>query len=309
MAGRHSRSVRTEGHTTAWSAGPWGFGIECYGSIDIRIGMLELISTNYVEVTGTAPPLLARTYQSRPFLGAAEWGEVHVWTVQLSSVPHLPQLLSDYEFERASSFISAEAAGAFVASRIALRCVLGQYALKPPQDIPLVQRCTECQGAHGALEPLRLSRGRLRISTSRSSQFAALAIGLGREIGVDIECERVDIPWRDVAPIAFSTALNRMLRGVNPIVRSRAYLEAWTRKEALHKRLGEGLAGPVREIGTLADQEQGDREAFFSREERTSAGVFYRIHSPPGYAGSLVTSAVPSRVREFRIVGWSDQET
>ncbi len=143
--------------------------------------------------------------------------EIHVWQADLNRGGWPPrEWLPATERDRAAAIVRPESRRRWVASRWALRGVLCRYLARPPAEIEL--RC----GEHGK-PALAESMPALRFNLSHSGELALIAVGVGREIGVDVE--RVG-----ARPVEF-------------------YVE-WTRREAVAKCLGTGLGTPLPEAAT-----------------------------------------------------------
>jgi len=140
--------------------------------------------------------------------------EVHVWQARLDSSEwpqcnHLPAA----ERDRASAIVRPAARERWVASRWALRGVLGRYLERPAAEVELRF------GDHG--KPALADPGSsLRFNLSHSGELALIVVAIGREVGVDVE--RV---------------------GARP---AEFYVE-WTRREAIAKCFGTGLGTPAPE--------------------------------------------------------------
>jgi phosphopantetheinyl transferase len=95
-------------------------------------------------------------------------------------------------------------------------------------------------------KPFVAGRDRLlRFSYSRSGRVTVLAVARGADVGVDVE--RID-PARALGPIAdalFSDEERAELRALAGERRVGRFFELWTRKEAVAKALGVGLAMPL----------------------------------------------------------------
>jgi 4'-phosphopantetheinyl transferase len=166
----------------------------------------------------------------------APGANVHVWRADLDA-PGWPgrDELPAADRGRAAEFLRPKPASRWVASRWALRLVLGRYLDEDPAAIEL---------AAGRRGKPRLERpGAPRFSLSHSERLALIAVCGEREVGVDVE--RID-PDRDLIALART--------GLDPgdaetVSRARAerrpelFYAAWTRREAIAKCFGEGLGG------------------------------------------------------------------
>jgi len=69
-----------------------------------------------------------------------------------------------------------------------------------------------------------------------------LALARGREVGVDIERVRADLGLEEIAACCFSPRKIATLHSLRKDLREEAFFACWTRKEALAKAEGKGLA-------------------------------------------------------------------
>jgi 4'-phosphopantetheinyl transferase len=150
--------------------------------------------------------------------------------------PDLRELLSEDEIGRADQFRLAEPARRFVATRAALRVVLGQYLCMLPHEI---------QFSVDANKKPRLavvhSDSDLRFNVSHSGASGILAVTLGNEIGVDIERLR-EIKYADqIARRYFHSSEIAAICSSALANRDSTFLRCWTAKEAVVKAIGTGI--------------------------------------------------------------------
>jgi 4'-phosphopantetheinyl transferase len=105
-----------------------------------------------------------------------------------------------------------------------------------------------------AVEPGSLTLGRtpagkpelvgaaFRVSLAHTGGVALVAVTEGRDVGVDVEPVRPDSDRWSLVDHALTPDERRQLEGVPPARRAQAFLSIWTRKEALLKAAGVGLA-------------------------------------------------------------------
>lgn len=91
------------------------------------------------------------------------------------------------------------------------------------------------------------------LSLSHTRGLAALALCADAHVGVDVERPRGCRHVADVASGAFGTEELERWRDLPPDAREEGLLVAWTRKEAVLKALGTGLAGGLRSVVFDAD--------------------------------------------------------
>jgi len=204
-------------------------------------------------------------------------GEVHLWWGRGDAAQDLDALLawlSDEERRRAERFRRARDARAFLFRRAFRRSVLARYAGVGPGELAFET------GAHG--KPcLSAPHERVLFNASSSGPWALVAVSAGHELGVDVE--RADerfLGLEELARLArrvLTEAEQAALGRLPAPARARAFLRAWTRKEALLKALGTGLS---REPGTV---EVGLGPL--------STPPVLDLCAPPGYTASLALGA------------------
>jgi 4'-phosphopantetheinyl transferase len=164
--------------------------------------------------------------------------EVHVWRVDIAakSANGGVATLCDAERARADRFRFPADRDRFVASHVALRAILASYLEAAPAALAFGE------SAHGKPFVEAPDAGRaLRFSLSHSGDVALVAVGLEREVGVDVERVRALDDLEGFAARYFSVAERDALARVPSVERPRAFFEIWTLKEAYLKACGEGL--------------------------------------------------------------------
>lgn len=126
------------------------------------------------------------------------------------------------------------------AARWALRAVLGHYLDADPAAI-------ELRVAEGGKPKLAAPGSSLRFNLSHSAGEALIAVAWEREVGVDIEQIRPHGDLLALARRALEPGEARVIAAMPAAGRPAAFHAAWTRREAIVKCLGVGLAGPLPE--------------------------------------------------------------
>jgi 4'-phosphopantetheinyl transferase len=192
--------------------------------------------------------------------GAAEIelnpGELRVWLVDLDyglnpddadiAEPG-PELgvLSDDEKERAARFVRARDRRRFARCRASLRQVLGGLLRESPSSLRF--RAAGQGKPELDFETMGVSvndaRFTVRFNVSHSSDLALIGVCRGHELGVDLErIKRISEADRIVASF-FSPTERAEFAAIPDDVKALAFFRGWTRKEAVLKGLGIGLAG------------------------------------------------------------------
>jgi 4'-phosphopantetheinyl transferase len=107
--------------------------------------------------------------------------ELHLWRARLDSGAWRPASdLPAAERDRAAKLLGENARRRWLASRWALRCVLGRYLEDEPARVELRL------GRHG--KPMLADPGAsLRFNLSHSGELALIAVADEREVGVDVQ--------------------------------------------------------------------------------------------------------------------------
>jgi 4'-phosphopantetheinyl transferase len=173
-----------------------------------------------------------------PAAPALSRGALHVWRADLESVEdELGDCLSEQEQDRARRIEGQRERRRWRRSRGLLRTVLSLYLEQPPSELLFVTR-------HRGKPALSGAGRQLFFSLSHSRRFALLAISRDGEVGADLEVLRdVGADVVALAERAFGSIDARHVEQLDRASRSRAFLCAWTRREAELKLRGSGLGG------------------------------------------------------------------
>jgi 4'-phosphopantetheinyl transferase len=219
-----------------------------------------------------APPWSARA--APPALGP---DVVHLWRLDLNPDPatarRLAAWLAAEEWERARRFRFAQDQRRFTIRRGLLREVLAGYLGLDPGVLRWVLGAYGKPGLAGQDHPAGL-----RFSCSHSAGLGLLAVARGRELGVDLECQR---PLPDALQMAASCFAPREvaeLRQVPEAAQLPAFYDCWTRKEAFVKALGLGLSFPLNRFAVSVAPDQPAR--------------LLEVDGDPGAAGQWTLSSV-----------------
>lgn len=171
--------------------------------------------------------------------------DVHIWQIDLrqpqSVVVQLADCLSSDEGDKASRFHFQEDRNRYVVAHGALRHVLSVYLNSRPKQVEFVA------GRQGKPALMTSCNPRnLNFNLSHSGEIALLAVAVGINLGIDIERIRPDFAGIEVAERFFSEGEVRALLSTPQNLRTGAFFECWTRKEAYIKAHGEGLSADLR---------------------------------------------------------------
>jgi 4'-phosphopantetheinyl transferase len=178
--------------------------------------------------------------------------EVRVWLVDLDAGlapgdnpetaepgPELA-ILSEDERVRAARFVRARDRRRFARCRAALREILGHFLGKPAGSLRF--RAAAVGKPELDREPGD-DRLALRFNVSHSAHLALIAVGGGREIGVDIEEVRPIAESVRIVASFFTAAELAEFAAIADDAKLVAFHRGWTRKEAVLKGFGTGISG------------------------------------------------------------------
>jgi len=199
--------------------------------------------------------------------------------VHPTTTPRLVELLDGPERERLTRFRQASDRARYLAAHALVRLVLAEVLGVDAGAVEIDRTCG-CGGQHGkpALP------GGPDFSLTHAGDVVGVAVWSGGQVGLDVE------------PVRAMTDLDGMARHVgSPAELARgdlgtpeSFFATWTRKEALLKSVGTGLAAPMAAI-TLA----GTAVVAWTGEHAVHGPMWVRdLHPAPGYASALAGPGV-----------------
>ncbi|MFD0683182.1 4'-phosphopantetheinyl transferase family protein [Actinomadura fibrosa] len=213
--------------------------------------------------------------------------------------PHMREHLDDGERERYERFLRAEDKARFVTGRHLARSALSAATGLPPADIRFTTECPHCGASHG--KP-RLPGHDVDFSLSHSEDRVVLALAEGAVIGVDVERES-DRDVERLARMVLAPPEREILTAMPPDDRKRGFHAYWSRKEALLKATGHGLAAPMTAIHVSAPGEPAEVLAW-DGDAAVSPVRLADLSPGAGYAASVaVLTDRPLKISESPVPG------
>ena len=242
-----------------------------------------------------------QTWKVGPIQPAIWQNEVHIWRARLD-VPWswtFDEALSLDDRTRADRFKFESDRRKFCAARASLRLILSRYLGVKPHRIQLET------GEFGKpfLADKTLAQG-LRFNLSHSHQLALISITRDREVGIDIEFMRSDFVNDEVAAHFFSPAEVAEFQMLAPGMRTRAFFNVWTRKEAYIKARGEGLYCPLDQF----DVSVGPDKPALLMNSRVDPADAQRWNFNDIFAGDRYAATVAVEKNFSRLVLWDFTE-
>ncbi len=226
-------------------------------------------------------------------------GIVDLWSASLEPPAPLRVNLEGYlstdERQRAARFVFPRDRDRFVAGRAFLRLLLAQYLATDPASLRFRY------GPHGkpALED---EQGGVSFNLAHAGSLAVCALTRGSDVGVDVERLR---PIPDAGAVArsfFSPRETAELASVPEPARHRAFFDAWTRKEAFLKALGDGLARPLDSFDVTL--KPGDAPRLLRTLGDPQEASRFSLHSLEPEEGYVAAIAIRGDLGEVRHVRW-----
>jgi 4'-phosphopantetheinyl transferase len=188
---------------------------------------------------------------------------VHVWYVFTDRITD-PDILTRYadimsagEHARRNRFVFAKDRHRFLVTRGLLRTLLSRYAHVGPEECVFV---TNGYGKPFLHHPGAAHPG-LEFNVSHTNGLVAIAITLGRDVGIDVEevsRARVDLDVRQ----CFSAAEIATLQALPQSEQRSRFFDYWTLKEAYIKARGMGLSLRLDGFSILLDRARPPAIAF-----------------------------------------------
>ena len=229
-----------------------------------------------------------------------EPGTVHVWDVELErthdEISRLERMLPDAEIRRAARQPFEARRRDLVISGAALRSILASYLEADPGAV----RFSIDRGGKPRLDATWNTMP-LSFNLSHSRGRALVAVTLEREVGVDLERLRRDLPIDRLASRFFAPREIAALRSTPEELRAAAFFACWTRKEAFVKATGAGIfRQSLQSFAVTVDPGPGPVPLVIpGHENEAGRWRLESIAAPPGYAAAVAVEG-PFRVRRFR---------
>ena len=229
--------------------------------------------------------------------------EVHVWRASLDqpecNVGELLALLDSDERKRAERFHFRKDRDHFIVARGILRVLLGLYLNRKPTEVSFSYSLF----GKPALEH-ESGEHPIRFNLSHSHALSLYAFACGREVGVDLEYARADFASEEIAERFFSDGEVAALRALDPNLKTEAFFNCWTRKEAYIKARGEGLSHPLNSFAV--SMIPGAPAALLSVEgdsDEIPRWALQDLKPAPGYAAALVVERHDWRLKCYEWPG------
>ena len=173
----------------------------------------------------------------------------------------------------------------------ALLCAYAGLACAPPIE----------RGAQG--KPFAPTLPDLHFNLSHAGTDVLLAFARAEPLGVDLERRDRRVALDAIAERHFASSEAAALAGLAPGRRREAFLDLWTRKEAVLKAVGAGLSYGLQRVEFDVDTD-GAVGALHGPLAQDGASVEWQLHRlapAPGLVAALAWRGLPRRVRGFAL--------
>jgi 4'-phosphopantetheinyl transferase len=229
-------------------------------------------------------------------------GAIHIWALPLDFAPNeladCSRVLNAEEKERAARFHFQVHRNRFVAGRGSLRLILSRYLQIEPVEIEF------CYSPQGKPFLARASDAApLHFNLAHSDELALLAFARSGSVGVDVERIR---PLRDAAQLVerfFSRRESELFQKLPDDQKPAAFFNLWTRKEALLKGTGEGIAHSLNRIEVSFLPGESAAVLPGSAMPQIAEWTLNDLRPAVGFAAALAARFAPARINSWR---WSE---
>lgn len=235
---------------------------------------------------------------------------VHIYQASLdppqSQVEQLAAMLSQDELERAIRFRFERHRNQFIIGRGILRTLLAHYLGITPGEVhfryglkgkPYLAD-VKPPDSKGLKKPsgseARQSLYIIQFNLAHAQNLAIYALTLAKRVGIDLEYLRSIPEMEQIAAKFFSTRERETLQNLPPDQKLEAFYNAWTRKEAYLKAIGEGLSHPLDQCEvTLAPGEPAQLIHIAGDESLAAHWSLHAFSPSPGYVATLAVEGNP----------------
>jgi 4'-phosphopantetheinyl transferase len=214
----------------------------------------------------------------------------------LTSLPEWT-VLSEAEQARGLRLIRHRDRRRFVICRGAIRMILGQLLAIPAHEVVF----RGGTGGKPELDPAEHGRGSdqgdalPRFNLTHSGELALLALCQDRELGIDLERQKTIAEAARIVEAYFTPAECAQFLNLPESMREVAFLRGWTRKEAILKARGVGLAGLATSLETMfGTAELGPNFRPTEPVHQVQGWSLWEAAPRPAYVAALAVQSSPT---------------
>ena len=219
-----------------------------------------------------------------------------IWVIDTGEFAADSELLRSFllpdELERHARFASRLTARTWLAARAGLRFLLGRYLDENVRSLIIKT------GPNG--KPFVENHFQLCFNISHSGSIAVIAI-TDRDVGIDVEHLDRHVDTAAVLRRFFSPAEQASHAQFQPADPRCTFFRGWTRKEAVLKATGEGIAGLAHNEISFAPALPHAMLTYRNSAEAAQTWFFHEFEPAPGYIAALACQAPPLQIKLSRL--------
>jgi 4'-phosphopantetheinyl transferase len=212
--------------------------------------------------------------------------EIHVWFASADGpgveVQENLSLLPSAEQQRARQFRFEKDRMTYVLGKYMIRTLLARTLQLPPQAIEFVY------SKYG--KPALVPDCGVTFNLAHAGEHVICALAANRNIGVDIEAERIDVDFLGLARQYFSVGETRTLEASSYARREHLFYKYWTLKEAYLKAEGSGLNVSLAAVDTSEVPDDLPGTPCAPLEDILRGILVQRLEAPLGYAAAVAAT-------------------
>jgi len=221
-----------------------------------------------------------------------------IWVIDTGKFATDKELLCSFlqpdELDRHARFASRQIANTWLAARAGLRFLLGRYL---DESVRALIIKTGPNGKPYVENPFQLC-----FNISHSGEIAVIAF-TDRDVGIDVEHldRRVDtaaVLRRFFSPTEQASYAQYQLTDPRS-----TFFRGWTRKEAVLKATGEGIAGLAHNEISFAPALEHAMQTYRDSAETAHTWFFHEFEPAPGYIAALACQSPPLQIKLNRLLG------
>ncbi|APU22285.1 MarR family transcriptional regulator [Actinoalloteichus sp. GBA129-24] len=175
-------------------------------------------------------------------------GEVQLWWATTADVGDTATGLFDVEETgRYHALRRVEDRRRYLLGRALVRTLLAVHTGLPAGELRFARHCGHCGGPHGKPRAVGPGDG-LEFSLAYAGEWAVLALSTSAPIGIDAEPPTSGRHWGPLMDSALAPRERARVDEAEPADRAELVTGYWTRKEAVLKAVGVGLAMPMDQV-------------------------------------------------------------
>jgi 4'-phosphopantetheinyl transferase len=200
--------------------------------------------------------------------------QVHIWRIDinqhLNDIINLLAILDNKEKQQAQRFKFNKDRNCLICSHAILRILLSKYLACVPKSI------TYEYNQYGK-PMLSNNNNKLHFNLSHSHQKAIIAITKDNPIGIDIEYMQTKQSLAEIAKRFFAAQEYHEYKQLPNKQKIHGFYNAWTRKEAFVKAIGEGITHPLKNF--VVNLTPGTNAKILSIKNHETAPQDWQLHS------------------------------